>query len=138
MDVLIFSIMTSMVLPTLKRLFITASLGLAILMLSLNPWTTPFANADAIAPSSTLTAQASDDLDGDRLQVIKDCLPQQLTIQNKDTVDRIVRAFDELGNEQLERMFNLTDNPDLNDAEVEFEKCLKRNGYTPRRQQVSE
>jgi hypothetical protein len=69
-----------------------------------------------------------------RIQAIASCLPQQLTIQNKDVGNRIARAFSEMRNDQLERIFDVTDTPKLSTAEVEFKTCLQQKGFTPQAQ----
>ncbi|MEB3359945.1 MAG: hypothetical protein VKK04_24680 [Synechococcales bacterium] len=72
--------------------------------------------------------RTADELDSNRLAAIEDCLPEELTIENKNTGDRVARALGEWNNEQLERAFNLKDDPALNQAEKEFERCLNRKG----------
>jgi hypothetical protein len=67
-----------------------------------------------------------------RMQAIASCLPKQLTIQNKDTLNRISRALSEMTNDQFQRAFNLKDNPKLSDAEIEFKACLRQAGFTPK------
>ncbi len=66
-----------------------------------------------------------------RIQAIASCLPAQLTIQNRDAGSRIANAFAEMKNDQLERIFDVTDTPKLSDAEVEFKACLQQKGFTP-------
>ncbi|MGB3650040.1 MAG: hypothetical protein WBA41_02375 [Rivularia sp. (in: cyanobacteria)] len=66
-----------------------------------------------------------------RIQAIAACLPAQLTIQEEDAGERIARAFSEMKNDQLERIFDVTDTPKLSDAEVEFKTCLRQKGFTP-------
>ncbi|MGD1911662.1 MAG: hypothetical protein ACFB2X_12605 [Rivularia sp. (in: cyanobacteria)] len=66
-----------------------------------------------------------------RIQAIASCLPAQLTIQNQDVGNRIARALSEMQNDQLERIFDITDTPKLSDAEVEFKTCLQQKGFTP-------
>jgi len=66
-----------------------------------------------------------------RIKAIASCLPKQLTIQNKDVGNRVARAFSEMNNDQLERIFDVTDTPKLSNAEVEFKTCLQQKGFTP-------
>lgn len=66
-----------------------------------------------------------------RIQAVASCLPEQLTIQNQDPGNRISRAFSEMKNDQLERILDITDNPKLSDAEIEFKNCLQQKGFTP-------
>ena len=67
-----------------------------------------------------------------RIQAIATCLPEELTIQNKDVGNRIARAFSEMKNDQLERIFDVTDTPKLSNAEIQFKACLQQKGFTPR------
>lgn len=67
----------------------------------------------------------------ERIQAISTCLPKQLTIQNRDVGNRIARAFSEMNNDQLQRIFDLTDTPKLSEAEIEFKNCLQQKGFTP-------
>ena len=69
-----------------------------------------------------------------RIQAIATCLPKQLTIQNKDVGNRVARAFSEMSNDQLERIFDVKDTPKLSDAEIEFKTCLQQKGFTPQAQ----
>ena len=63
-------------------------------------------------------------LQGKRLTAVIDCIPKELSRSN------LGRALTEMGNDQLQRAFNLTDNPKLSEAELEFNNCLKRKGFT--------
>ncbi len=69
-----------------------------------------------------------------RIQAIASCLPKELTIQNKDAGNRFARALSEMKNDQLERIFDVTDTPKLSNAEIEFKACLKSKGFTPQAQ----
>ncbi len=66
-----------------------------------------------------------------RIQAVASCLPAQLTIQEEDAGNRFARALSEMKNDQLERIFDVTDTPKLSDAEVEFKTCLQQKGFTP-------
>lgn len=70
----------------------------------------------------------------DRIQAFTKCLPEELTLSNKDVGSRIARAIGEMTNDQVERAFDFTDQPSLSDAEAEFERCLQRQGITPARE----
>ncbi len=59
----------------------------------------------------------------DRLDALVACLPKRLSEPNLD------RALDEMGNDQLERVFNRTDKPKLSKAETELKDCLIRHGF---------
>jgi len=63
-------------------------------------------------------------LEGKRLTAVIDCIPKELSRSN------LGRALNEMGNDQLERAFNLTDSPKLSEAELAFNNCLKRKGFT--------
>lgn len=78
-------------------------------------------------------AQSDTETQSKRLEAVKGCLPEQVAGKNKDVQERIARVFGEWGNEQFERIFDLTDNPELSDAEIQFERCLKEKGFTPQR-----
>lgn len=59
-----------------------------------------------------------------RLSAFIDCLPKQLSQPS------LKRALDEMGDDQLERIFNLKSNPKLSQAEIELKSCLNRKGFT--------
>lgn len=77
--------------------------------------------------------QVTRELDSDRTEALSSCFPKQLTIENKDNSDRISRALEEMGNDQLERIFALKEDAKINEAEIQFENCLKEKGITPQR-----
>lgn len=79
------------------------------------------APAHALSRGDNMTALRN----GDRIAAIAECLPDELSDADLD------RALGEMGNDQIERAFNLTEDPDLSEAEIEFKKCLKRNGIEP-------
>ncbi|WP_017305249.1 hypothetical protein [Spirulina subsalsa] len=110
-----------------RRLLIFASIILSLVLVGII-WalTLPATSAQypRVSPAVPIV-QAERKPDSDRLQAVIDCLPPELSINNKDTRDRINRALDEMQNEQLERMFQVKDNPKLNEAEEKFERCLK-------------
>lgn len=66
-----------------------------------------------------------------RIQAIASCLPAKLTIQEKDAGNRIANALSEMKNDQLERIYDVTDNPKLSQSEIEFKNCLQQKGFTP-------
>ena len=66
-----------------------------------------------------------------RIQAIASCLPAKLTIQEQDAGNRIANALSEMKNDQLERIFDVTDNPKLSQSEIEFKNCLQQKGFTP-------
>ncbi|MEA5596198.1 hypothetical protein [Rivularia sp. UHCC 0363] len=69
--------------------------------------------------------------DSKRIQAIAACLPAKLTIQNQDAGNRIANALSEMKNDQLERIFDVTDTPQLSDSEIAFKTCLQQKGFTP-------
>lgn len=105
-------------------------LGAAVLsgLLVITVWlgTVPSAQAAAIGNPAVPTTDNSK-----RIQAIATCLPDQLTAQNKDVGNRVARAFSEMTNDQLERAFDVTDTPELSNAEIEFKTCLQKKGFTP-------
>ncbi len=62
----------------------------------------------------------------EHLSALVNCLPKQLSQPS------LQRAWGEMGNDQLERAFNLTTNPKLSQAEIEFKTCMKLQGFTPK------
>lgn len=58
--------------------------------------------------------------EGDHLSTLIACLPEQLSQPN------FKRALSEMGNDQLERAFNLKTNPKLSQAEIALASCLNR------------
>ncbi len=66
-----------------------------------------------------------------RIQAIASCLPAKLTIQEQDAGNRIANALSEMKNDQLERIYDVTDNPKLSQSEIEFKNCLQQKGFTP-------
>lgn len=74
-------------------------------------------------PLATITTPAK----YEHLSALISCLPKQLSQPS------FKRAWDEMGNDQLERAFNLKTNPKLSQAEIELKNCLNRQGFTPQR-----
>lgn len=60
----------------------------------------------------------------DRTNAVLACLPKQLSQPD------LKRTLSEMGNDQLERIFNLKANPKLSQAEIELKDCLNRKGFT--------
>ncbi|MCU0527218.1 MAG: hypothetical protein MUF72_20620 [Elainella sp. Prado103] len=60
----------------------------------------------------------STSIDDNRMSSLITCLPKQLSQPN------LKRAFSEMGNDQLERAFNLKANPKLSQAEIDLANCL--------------
>ncbi len=69
-------------------------------------------------------AQIIDVAKSNRLSAFIACLPKELSHPS------LKRALDEMGDDQLERIFNLKSNPKLSQAEIELKSCLNRKGFT--------
>ncbi|MDY7023877.1 MAG: hypothetical protein SWJ54_21450 [Cyanobacteriota bacterium] len=82
-----------------------------------------FISAQAL-PSSEMSVE------GERLSAVIKCLPEELSEPD------LGRALKEMGNDYLERTFQLKDNPKLNQAEIEFRDCLESQGYTLQAEKV--
>lgn len=80
----------------------------------------------AVAASEETASQAagSTTVRDARMLAFIDCLPKQLSQPNFN------RSMGEMGNDQLERIFNLKSNPKLSQAEVELKSCLNSKGFT--------
>ncbi|BAY85842.1 hypothetical protein NIES267_53480 [Calothrix parasitica NIES-267] len=111
----------------LKQLTTAVLSGLLIITV----WLGAIPSAQAAA---TVTPVVPTTQNSKRIKAIASCLPEQLTIQNRDVGNRVARAFSEMNNDQLERIFDITDTPKLSDAEVEFKTCLQQKGFTPQAQ----
>lgn len=61
--------------------------------------------------------------EGERLTALIACLPKQLSQPS------FKRALSEMGDDQLERAFNLKASPKLSQAEIELKGCLNRKGF---------
>lgn len=64
----------------------------------------------------------STSVEGNRMSALITCLPKQLSQPN------LKRALSEMGNDQLERAFNLKADPKLSQAEIDLANCLNRQG----------
>jgi len=80
--------------------------------------------AGAAMPEGTALQDANSTAKSDRTSAVLACLPKQLSQPD------LKRTLSEMGNDQLERIFNLTDNPKLSQAETELKDCLNRKGFT--------
>ncbi|MGB3616137.1 MAG: hypothetical protein WBA10_20255 [Elainellaceae cyanobacterium] len=72
--------------------------------------------------------QSMDQFDSAKLDAIEACLPEDISASNTDIGDRITQAFGEMGNDFLERAFNLKDDPTLSNSELAFRDCLQSKG----------
>lgn len=80
-------------------------------------------SADAKEMSETYVAP-----DGTDVTAVAECIPPELSEGNLD------RALRESGNDFLEKVFNTKsdyEDYDLEDSEIEYLECLKRNGVKP-------
>ncbi len=75
----------------------------------------------ALAMPNPLALIATPAKGDERLSALITCLPKQLSQPS------FKRAWDEMGNDQLQRAFNLKTNPKLSQAEIELKDCLNRN-----------
>lgn len=109
-----------------KNLF--KQLGAAVLsgLLVITVWIGTIQQAQASGNSVVPTIENSK-----RIQAIASCLPAKLTIQEQDAGNRIANALSEMKNDQLERIYDVTDNPKLSQSEIEFKTCLRQKGFTP-------
>jgi hypothetical protein len=98
---------------------------------------TPVKGADTapyLKSAPVKDAGTTPSLSSERLQEVVDCIPEEVTRKNQDIQDRVSRAFGEMGNDYLERTFKLTDDPELSEVELKFERCMKSKGLTPERE----
>ena len=78
----------------------------------------------AVMPEGIALQDANSTAKSDRTSAVLACFPKQLSQPN------LKRTLSEMGNDQLERIFNLKANPKLSQAEIEFKDCLNRKGFT--------
>ncbi|MDB9312658.1 hypothetical protein PN462_06055 [Spirulina sp. CS-785/01] len=74
--------------------------------------------------------QAERKADSERMQAVLDCIPKDLTEQNRDVNKRWNQVITEMQNDQLERALQLTDSPKLSPSEQQFRDCLAEKGIT--------
>ncbi|UBF29777.1 hypothetical protein K9N68_36740 (plasmid) [Kovacikia minuta CCNUW1] len=73
----------------------------------------------AVMPEG-IALQIVNSAEGDRTMALITCLPKQLSQPS------LKRALNEMGNDQLERAFNLKASPKLSQAEIDLANCLNR------------
>ncbi|MGB3755952.1 MAG: hypothetical protein WBA07_06205 [Rivularia sp. (in: cyanobacteria)] len=114
-----------------KNLF--KQLGATVLsgLLVITVWLGSVQQAQAAAVGNPAVATTEN---SKRIRAIASCLPAKLTIQEQDAGDRLANALSEMKNDQLERIFDVTDTPQLSNAEIEFKNCLQQKGFTPQAQ----
>lgn len=81
-------------------------------------------NLTAAIPKESAAQMVASASEGDRMSAFIACLPKQLSKPS------LKRALSEMGNDQLERIFNIKSNPKLSQAEIELKSCLNRKGFT--------
>ena len=102
-----------------RSLFVGLLVSLMLLSgLSIQPaLAKPIAAAMPGAIASQVVNSAGD---GNPMNALITCLPKQLSQPN------LKRALSEMGNDQLERAFNLKANPKQSQAEINLANCLNR------------
>ena len=117
-----------------KRLLILLSLVLGVILVGVI-WVLglPATSAQYTLGKEPTPLLPTTEASNERFEAFAACMPDQLTIKNKDRSDRFARAFAEMKNDQIERTLYLTNDPKLSEAEIEFENCLKAKGLTPQR-----
>lgn len=129
----------------LKRGFLLLLGGAVALLVAALLWVQSLPEETARALFSLQTVDRAATFEGDRpltpeaqaererLQAAIDCLPVELGIGGDlNSRGRLDRALGEMGNDQLERVFNLKTDPQLSEAEREFEACLRAKGVEPK------
>ena len=100
----------------------TLSVSLLMSVIWLSVLSTNSAVADPVIVAATperITIQAIDSTaEADRMSALITCLPKQLSQPS------LKRALSEMGNDQLERAFNLKASPKLSQAELDLASCL--------------
>jgi len=76
------------------------------------------ASGDVLPVDVAPQAVSSTATEGDRIAAVAACSPKQLSQPS------LKRALNEMGNDQLERVFNLKANPRLSQAELDLANCL--------------
>lgn len=112
------------VLNVLKQALLT-SLLIGLIGLSGLPLNSALAapGVTAAMPRAIASQQVnSTSIDDTRMSALIICLPKQLSQPS------LKRAFSELGNDQIERAFNLKANPKLSQAEIDLANCLNHLG----------
>lgn len=85
--------------------------------------------AESIVTTAVVEEMDSQGIDsaaarGDRMIAFLACLPKQLSQPS------LKRAWEEMKNDQLERILDLKANPKLSLAETEMQSCMSRKGFT--------
>ncbi|MCY7272870.1 MAG: hypothetical protein LH702_03745 [Phormidesmis sp. CAN_BIN44] len=103
------------------RRTLLASLLMGLFWLPGLPTRPALAMPDVVASEKIVERIADPTSTGsDHISALIACLPTELSQPN------LKRAWDELGDDQLQRMFNLKPNPKLSQAEIELQNCMNR------------
>lgn len=73
-----------------------------------------------LAMHNVFNSTATPATESEHLSAVVSCLPKQLSQPSWK------RAWDEMGNDQLQRAFHVNDSPKLSQAEIELASCLNR------------
>lgn len=84
----------------------------------------PGLSSSALAAPEKSASQPVNSVEGDRISALLTCIPLQLSQPS------FKRAWSEMGNDQLQRVFHLTTTPKLSQAETELASCLSREEFT--------
>lgn len=95
-------------------------IGLLISLIWLSGLSRPALAMPIAAPMTERIASGvvNSAVESDRMIALITCLPKQLSQPS------LKRSLNEMGNEQLERAFNLKTNPKLSQAEIDLASCL--------------
>lgn len=87
-------------------------------------WLPGLSDSAIAAPQRITSPTASSANRSDRISALIDCLPTELSQPN------FKRVWNELGDDQLQRIFRLKDDSKSSQAEAELATCLSRKGFT--------
>lgn len=87
-------------------------------------WLPGLSDSAIAAPQKIASPTVSSANRSDRISALIDCLPTELSQPN------FKRVWNELGDDQLQRIFRLKADPKLSQAEAELANCLSRKGLT--------
>jgi len=104
----------------LRRVLFTGLLVSLIWLLELSSQSVLAMPISAAMPASITSQVFTSAVEGDRMVALITCLPKQLSRPS------LKRSLNEMGNDQLERAFNLKAKPKLSQAEIDLANCLNR------------
>jgi hypothetical protein len=106
---------------SLLRQTLLTSVLIGLIWLSESSLSPAFAMPDAAISEKTISRVIdSASAESARMNALITCLPKQLSQAD------FKRAWNEMGDDQLQRAFNLTANPKLSQAEIELKSCMNR------------